>query len=207
MCTEQIIQLIFDGLRTLAIGSAAIVGIIGINSWRRETRWKRKYQLAEEVLALAYEAKEQISWIRSGISWGSEGKSRTKGQNETSEESQIRDSIYVTVERAEHAKETFIKLQSLKFRFVAVFDQPDTSLIDEFLKVRNQLISTSHRLADARVRASRASSSSEQDYKRMEKFEAIIWEDFDDEDEISKRIETALTDLEKICKAVIRKSA
>ncbi|MBV6642389.1 MAG: hypothetical protein KI791_16845 [Cyclobacteriaceae bacterium] len=207
MFTEQIIQLIFDGLRTIAIGSAAIVGILGINSWRRETRWKRKYQLAEEVLALAYEAKEQIAWIRNGFSYGSEGTTRQKRDKESEEESQIRDSVYVTVERAESVKETFNKLQSLKFRFVAVFDQPDSRLIDEFLKVRNKLIFSSYRLADARVRNRRKSILSEQEQKHIDRLEAIIWSDLEEPDEISKQIDNALEELENICKSVIRKSA
>ncbi|MEQ6121974.1 hypothetical protein [Reichenbachiella sp. MALMAid0571] len=129
MSSEQIISLIFDGLRSLAIATASIVGIYGINSWRKETRWKRKYELAEEVLALVYEAKEDIAMIRHSFSGVGEGRTRKRGKHESDEEREIRDYAYVTVERTNNVNETFSKLQSLKFRFAAVFDQSNTDLI------------------------------------------------------------------------------
>lgn len=174
MCEEQIIKLIFDGTRTLAIVVVSIVGIYGINSWRRETRWKRKYELAEEVLALVYEAKECIEMIRQDFSWGYEGQTRKKGEHETPEETGIRNTAYVTVERSNRVNETFNKLQSLKFRFATVFNQPNTSLFDELIKTRNTLVSSAYRLADARVRKSKETSTSKKDFERIEKFEKII---------------------------------
>lgn len=45
-------NLFFDVIKSLSIIIASIVAIYGINSWRREAKWKRKYELAEEVLSL-----------------------------------------------------------------------------------------------------------------------------------------------------------
>lgn len=207
MCEEQIIKLIFDGTRTLAIVVVSIVGIYGINSWRRETRWKRKYELAEEVLALVYEAKECIEMIRQDFSWGYEGRTRKKGEHETPEETDIRNTAYVTVERSNRVNETFNKLQSLKFRFAAVFNQPNTSLFDELIKTRNTLVSSAYRLADARVRKSKETSTSKKDFERIEKFKKIIWSDYEKEDEISKKVNQTIKEIEDVCRIVIKKSA
>ena len=49
----------------LATGFAAGVAIYGIRSWRREFRGKRQIELAEDVLALFYEARDAITAIRS----------------------------------------------------------------------------------------------------------------------------------------------
>jgi len=206
MCSEQIVSLIFDGLRSLAIATASIVGIYGINSWRKEARWKRKYVLAEEVLALVYEAKEDIAMIRNPRSWGGEGRTRKKLEHESQEESEIRDSMYVIVERSNSVNETFSKLQSLKFRFVAVFDQKNTNLIDELLKIRNKLVITSYRLADTKVRNLRGSKIPDQETSRVENYEKIIWTDYDENDEIEKEVNETVKSIENICKSIIKKS-
>lgn len=46
---------------------ASITAIIGINSWRQESKWKRKYELAEDLLANVYEAHQSIRTIRSPL--------------------------------------------------------------------------------------------------------------------------------------------
>ncbi|MDW3197477.1 MAG: hypothetical protein R8G66_34185 [Cytophagales bacterium] len=202
----EIVKLILAGFRTLAILLASIVGIYGINSWRRETRWKRKYELAEEILALVYEAKENIAMIRQDFSWSSEGRTREKLENETVEETEIRNSAYVTIERANTVKETFYKLQSLKFRFAAVFNQRDTSFFDELIRTRNKLISSAFRLADARVRMLNKESNYVQESELIDKLEKVIWSDYEGQDEISLKVEKVVVEIEMICSTVIRKS-
>jgi hypothetical protein len=207
MTEEQIAKLTFEIIQSLAIIIAAFVGIYGINSWRREAKWKRKYELAEEVLSLVYEVKENIEMIRSDLTGINEGKTRKKSDKETKEESEIRDTAFATVERANSVNESFKKLQAIKFRFVAVFNQSDSSLIDELIRIRNKLISTAHRLADARVIVSKQSNPNNEHYQRIERFEKIIWFDYDKEDEITTEVNKAVKGIENICKVVIERSA
>ena len=56
-----------EALKDISILLAAWSVIYGIGAWRREFIGKRKIQLAEDVLALFYEAKDVIFWIRSCI--------------------------------------------------------------------------------------------------------------------------------------------
>jgi hypothetical protein len=75
-------NLLFDIIKSISIIIASTVAIYGINSWRRETKWKRKYELAEETLSLFYEVQDVISIIRSPFSRNEEGKKRNRIENE-----------------------------------------------------------------------------------------------------------------------------
>ena len=72
------LKLVFDILKSISIIIASGVAIYGINSWRREIKWKRKYELAEETLSLFYEVQDAISIIRSPFVSVSEGKTRKR---------------------------------------------------------------------------------------------------------------------------------
>lgn len=51
-------------IRNVLVIIASIVAIYGIRAWRREFIGKRKIELAEEVLALFYETRDIIRYIR-----------------------------------------------------------------------------------------------------------------------------------------------
>ena len=90
---------IVDIIKSLGVIIASIIAIRGINNWRRESKWKRKYELAEEVLASIYEAHHAIQIIRSPLGFSDEGASRPKKDNETPEETKIYNQAYITRER------------------------------------------------------------------------------------------------------------
>ena len=74
-----------DIVESIAVILASLFAIHGINSWRREMKEKRKYEVAEEVLALFYEARDKISLIRMpAIMRGGEEESSTPGDQRQS---------------------------------------------------------------------------------------------------------------------------
>ncbi len=95
------LNLVFEIIKVVAVVIASFVAIFGITSWRREAKWKRKYELAEEVLSLFYEVRERIESIRSPFSNTQEGKTRKRGENENGEVAEILDNAYVVFERYE----------------------------------------------------------------------------------------------------------
>ncbi|MEQ6118057.1 hypothetical protein [Reichenbachiella sp. MALMAid0571] len=80
------------------------------------------------------------------------------------------------------------------------------SLIDELLKIRNKLVSTAYRLADAQVRNLGRSDIPNKEEERIESFLKIIWDDYDKEDQISKKVNETVKTIENICKSIIQKS-
>ncbi len=126
---------------------ASGVAIWGINSWRREAKWKREYELAEEVLANFYEAYNAIQNIRSPHVSRDEGSSRPKRDNETKDESRIFDLAYASRERYEKNKTSIEKLQTLKFRFIALYGQEYEQYFDKFTVTINKIFYASDEMA------------------------------------------------------------
>ncbi len=88
-------KLIVDIFQGISVIFASLLAIYGIDSWRREFQGKRQIELAEETLALFYEAREAIMSIRSIGGYEGEGKSRQRKEGETPEQKAARDKAFV----------------------------------------------------------------------------------------------------------------
>jgi hypothetical protein len=202
-------QAVFNIIQSASIIIASIVAIWGINSWRREAKWKRKYEVAEEVLALFYECKEKFQIIRSPFSHSLEGKSRKQGENETIEESKRLDNTYVFFERYEREKEAFNKLFSLKFRFMTLFGKESGHSFDEMKKILNTIFFAANKLGQHYWREQgknfRTEELFQQHLKEMEENEAIIWGHYDENDKIAKRVDQCISSIEKYCSTIMER--
>ena len=205
---------IFDIIESISIIIAAIVAIIGINSWRKEAKWKRKYELAEEVLGLFYEAKEVIEYVRFPGSYIGEGNSRITFLNETSEDKDIRDRAYITIERLEKHKEIFYKLRTLKFRFLAIFHDEEKAKepFEKLDYIKNELTYASNQLGTRywdKSRIERIMRAPEQnqefEFQQTDKLEKIIWEQKNEQDPISPELTIMICQIEDMCKKVLSK--
>ncbi len=108
-------------LASLSVIIAAIAVILGVGAWQREYVGKRKIELAEEVLALFYEARDAISYIRNIFGFVGEGNTRKADPNESPEDKKIHDDAYVVFERYNKHQEPFNKLYSMRYRYMARF--------------------------------------------------------------------------------------
>ncbi|WP_228235727.1 hypothetical protein [Allomuricauda sp. M10] len=198
----------FEILKSLSIIIASSVAIYGINSWRREVKWKRKYELAEEVLSLFYEVQETISIIRSPLGYVNEGSSRKRMENEKPEDTEILDRAYTVIERFEKNKEPFFKLRAMKYRFITVFGRESESPFNEIVKLTNKIMTVSNFLGRRYWRdQGRRKFTDEQFQKhldKMEEYEAVIWEGYED-DKIKSQLDNIVLQIEKICNTVLKK--
>lgn len=203
------LKLVFDILKSISIIIASGVAIYGINSWRREIKWKRKYELAEETLSLFYEVQDAISIIRSPFVSVSEGKTRKRQERETKEDSEILDRAYVVVERFEKNKESFFKLRAIKYRFITLFGKESEKPFNEIVKLTNKIMTVSGFLGRYWKDHSRRNFSDEQLEKyhpKMDEYEAIIWESYSEEnDTIKEKLEQIISDIEAVCNTVLQK--
>lgn len=203
------LNLIFNIIQNLSILIASITAIYGITSWRKEAKWKRKYELAEEVLSLFYETKEKISIIRFPISYVGEGKTRKKSENEKPEETKILDNAYIFIERFEREKEPFLKLLTLKFRFISVFGKNSSEPFDELNKIINEIIFSARRLGSLILRDLNQRNFSESQlsnhYEKIEKYENILYSSSDEDDEIEKKVNSCKLKIESYCLKIMNK--
>lgn len=201
-------KLTFEIIQCISVIIASITAIYGITSWRREARWKREYELGEEVLAVFYECKEKIEIIRSPFSYVNEGKTRKRSEEESPDESKILDNAYVAIERYEKEKESFIKLYTLKFRFMAVFGKGAGESFDEVRIITNRILYASKRLGSKywQEQGRKSFSSTEFDLhlKEMHKYEEIFWSGGKN-DEIEKQLEICISKIEKYCSSITKR--
>jgi len=197
-------------ISVLITSLAALVGIYfgvrGINEWRREHVGKRRIDLAEEVLALFYEARDVISAARGNFGYQGEGSTRQRGDNETSEQSAVLDEAFVVIERLRSRQELFSRLHALRYRFMAQNGTKATKPFTDLSQVKNRLVVASRTLGRFRLRQDRQLLSDEQRNRleeRVQEQEAIFWEDMGDTDPISPEVDRFVAEIEKTCKTII----
>lgn len=190
-------------IESISIITVSVTAIFGFNSWRKEERWKRKYELAEDVLSMFYESDQVIRIIRSPAGFSQEGKSRTKGDFETKEESAIYDKAHVVFERFEKNKEVIDKLQALRFRFIAVFGKEHEGLFDELTRIINDIFFASQEIAGIRLGEYGEIEPTEKGKKLRELQRTIYWSTKIEDDPIEQRVKKLLRDVEKVCKEII----
>jgi hypothetical protein len=93
---------------------------------------KHRMELAEEALALFYEAREIIGFARSPAYYASESAARKPALNETPDQKRIRDDAFVTLERLNRHGETFKRIHALRFRFRAQFGVGAVAPFEDF---------------------------------------------------------------------------
>jgi hypothetical protein len=192
---------ILEITRSAGVIIASSVAIWGINSWRREAKWKRKYELAEEVLANIYEAHQAIQFIRSPFGSGNEGSSRPKLEDETIQQSQIYDQAYVSRERFERNKAALEKLRALKFRFIAIHGKEYEKHFDKFTQTVNKVFFASDEIA--RVRLGHYGDDQKVISETMKESREILYSRSNKEDKIESELIEAVSAMEKKCNEII----
>lgn len=131
---------VFQGsIQVVATLIATGTVVWGINTWRREHIGRKKIDLAEEILALAYEARDAFERIRYPLELAGEGGSRTSGREETPDEKAALNYAYIPVERWNERADLFAKLRSLRYRFMALNGKEYDKPFDELVKIRCDL--------------------------------------------------------------------
>ena len=178
--------------QAIAIISACWAIVSGVGAWKREFIGKRKIELAEEILAAYFEVKDAIAFIRSPWSTNTEGSTRKRASNETDEESRLLDRGYIVFERYESKKSVFIRFNTLKYKFMAMFGPESEKIFQDTNRTLNSIFSSASMLANhywqRQGRVKMESDEFQKHLDEMHKHEGIFWDQSDDEDEIRKKI-------------------
>lgn len=194
-------------IESISVIVAAVSVIVGVNAWRREYVGKRNLELAEEVLALFYEARDVISYIRNPFSYVGEGSTRKSDPSESLEDKQFFDRAYIVFERYNKRQELFNKIYSMRYRYSARFGQEAAEPFEELDKIMKEILDAATMLPDYWARQGREVWSSEQEFKEhlnaMQKLERIFWEIRSD-DPIKRRVDKVISLIEKQTDIIIK---
>jgi len=196
----------FKLIESISIILASAAAIYGIFSWRNETRWKRKHELAEEVLAKFYEAHQNLRIIRGPFIYIEEGKSRKKSVNETEEETKIYDNAYVIQERFEKNKESFERLQVLKFRFIAIFGKEHEKVFNDLIIIVNKILFATNEIARIQLGQYGELSPSEKGKEIREHMKIIYSAPRPENDPIEIEFQKIIEYIDKVCRKILGKN-
>ena len=196
MCISDIIDLI----SSVSVVTASILGIWGVNAWRKETRFKRKYELAEKVLANAYEAVDVIQLIRSPFGKKNEGQTRKLEKGETPQETLILNNLYVIKERYIENIAPFKEIYSIRYNIKAVMGKEIEKPLNLILQMPRKIFNCVDQYADLLINKERYSK--EERIKLTQKYSKMVYAGLinKEEDPIYNEMKEALKDLEKECR-------
>jgi hypothetical protein len=185
---------------------AAATAVWGINSWRHEFVGKKRIDLAEDVLARFYEAREAIAYIRSPLSYQGEGAIRIPGEKESEREKEILDRAYVPRKRYMERQDVFNNLFPLRYRFMAQFGTESGDAFHELNSIINDIFTAAEMLTDYWQDQGHKTWISKEEFEEhlrgMKEQQAIFWGRFSRGDPIRPRLDTAVAKVEAICRDV-----
>lgn len=162
-------------------------------------RWKCQTELAEDVLADFYQARDIIDAARSPGSLGGEGHTRPKEPWETERDSSRLDAYFRTTERLSSNEEFFSRLMARRHRFAVLFGPEaatpflDLQRIRVDIVVAVRMLITTHRDLDQGPLQN-----------THQQWEAVIGWRPGPEDTIPARVEGVIRAIEEICQPTIR---
>ena len=196
---------LLEGAKQLSILVGIGVALYGIDSWRREHSGKRRLELAEDALALFYEAADAIKHIRHPASFGSELSEIVQNDGETEAAFTARKNASIVFVRYQQHQEAFNKLHAMRYRFMAQIGKDSAKPFDELRSIVTSIQMSASWLARLWPREHfRTDDQWESHRKLVEKYEAVFWDHFEDDDPINLRLSALVSDVERICGAVIK---
>ena len=188
-------MIISETATAVSVVIAAFSFVYGVSAWKREFVGKRRFELAEEVLALAYEIEEIIGSIRSGFVY-------VPQPNDSGEKDQARSLADSIMERICSKQERFATFQSYKYRFKAMFGDDMGLSFSEIRDVRNEISISVEMLANDYWLPNREHGMDPDEIERhrdnKHRHESIIWNRGKDNDKIGPRVREAVSRIEDI---------
>ncbi len=194
-------------ISSIAAIIVSVAAVCGVTSWWREFRGKRRAELAEEVLAIFYQVRDAIRYMRNPTGYLGEGESRKSRENETEKEKEAGDRAHVMFVRYDHHSELFAKLRTTRYRFMAQLGNKAGEPFDDMEHILTKLLVAARMLAtlwaETRVYTSCDSRRVQKHHESVKKYEAVFYGTFCDQDEIHSRLEAAVSAMEETCRPII----
>ncbi|NEX94537.1 hypothetical protein [Caulobacter sp. 17J65-9] len=193
-----------SALRDLFTGLAAAiagwVGLRGLGAWRAEAVGRRKTELAEEVLAQFYRARDALTWARFPHP-DVFADAPSPGAADDDAEARRRQAASAPVERLSREMALFSELQANRYRFMAVFGEPAARPFDEIMAARDDVVRCAGDLM--RSYADDTPSPTPEAAQARDQMEREVGWGARDADPIAQRVDAAIREIERTCRPLI----
>ncbi|MES0127535.1 hypothetical protein [Mesorhizobium sp. M0029] len=176
----------------VAAGVAAYQGIQSLSAWRRETIGRRRLELAEDVLADFYEARDILRWVRSPMAYSHESKERPGREEDEPQIQRHRDTFYVPLKRLSDSAEFFAKMRARRYRVIAAFGLDAAKPYETVNQIKNRIAISAQALMRLNPHL-----NNDREAMRQERLEADVWEGTEEEDKINAQMEDVLKIVEE----------
>lgn len=196
--------MIMEFIKDVSVVIGLWVLFYNLSAWQREHRGKRNIELAEETLALFYEAKDVIAWMRSPMGFTNETDSIKREERETSEEFEARKRASFIFVRYNQNKELFSKIHSFRYRFMAQIGKEKAKPFYDLDKIVKEIVSAARILIILwSEKLPNTEEEQEKQKEQIRKKEELIWDTFSDNDPVNTKVDKLILDIEKVCQNVI----
>jgi chorismate mutase len=96
--------------------------------------WRRRHEIAEQILTATYEARDIINWVRTRVIMAGEGESRAATEPEEEKLRKKRNAYFVPIERLNRETKTLSRLHALQYAAGAHFGE---DIIEPLFKIIN----------------------------------------------------------------------
>lgn len=188
------LKLLGEALQPFAIGGGIVVGLYGLNQWRREMHGRRNAEIAEELLICANEFRDAISYVRNPFYAGHEGLTRPigEGQEETEEQRRDRNIWFVPIERLKAKQDIFTRMEKAEAPARVRFGSAVIQHLDQLHAIRDEV----NRAAGLRYALARDGRLDDPELREhILSQEPILWEGYG-EDPLGPRMTEAIAGLQ-----------
>lgn len=198
---------IADWIEVLTLMSILVgicVAVYGISAWRREHSGKRRLELAEDTLALFYEAEDAIRHMRHAASFGIEREDVEQKDGESDSQFNARQDASVVFHRYNQHQALFSKLHASRYRFMAQIGKEEARPFDELRAITSQITLAANVLARLWPKDHFGTDEQERRHRdNVDKHEAVFWEGSAEDDPINPKLDKVIADMDATCKSVI----
>lgn len=175
---------------------AGWAAVHGLDDWRREAVGRRKAELAEEVLAQFYRAKDILTWARFP--------DRAHGErtSDTGKNAQLRLAASAPIERLTQESQLFSELQASRYRFMAYFGEEAAKPFADLGAIHAEIVTAAGELV--RTFDDNAEAA---DPSRRDAWETTIGWGGADLDALARRLNEAVAEIERTCRPLIDEGA
>ena len=195
----EVIKALAPAVTATAAAVGAYVGIRGLNRWQAEMMGRRRTELAEDVLAGFYQARDIIAAIRSPAGYAGESANRKAPPNESEHVKRDRDAAFVPIARYQAHQVFFGELFAKRYRMRAIFGAAADGPFNAIDKCVREVLASANMLMGM---AGEHGTEKEEGRKFRREREATIWGGYSD-DGLAARVEAAVEQMEKLCQPLL----
>lgn len=193
-----------DWLDSLAVIIASGVAIWGINAWRREHVGKRRIDLAEEALALFYEARDVINGSRSAIGSTKERLAAAQAISEAATAPTDSARAAVITWRLYQRGDLFGRIRTLRYRFSAVFGWDAAKSFYDLVALRDYVIAAEEEfLMIEEVLPTLRSDARDKQVSRIKELLPILHHGRTQSDPTTQQSNAIIDRVEQVCRPII----